>query len=81
MRVVVHLISKASNNKVEGWSEDEKGEKVLRVKVTAIPESGKANEALIKLLSGFFKVPRSRITVLRGSRSRVKLLEILKKSE
>lgn len=76
MRITVHLTPKASQNKVEGWAEDVKGEKVLRVKVTAVPESGKANEALIKLLSAFFKVPKSKISVIRGATSRIKHLEI-----
>ena len=81
MRVVVHLKPGSSLNKVEGWGEDSNKDKILRVKVTAIPESGKANEALMKLLSEFFKVPKSKITLIRGTRSRVKHLEILKNSE
>lgn len=81
MRIIVPLTPKASRNNVEGWAEDKNGKKVLRVKVTAAPEKGKANEALIKLLSNFFKVPKSRITLLRGVRSRIKHLEILKNSD
>lgn len=76
MRIIVHLTPKASQNKVEGWTEDVKGEKVLRVKVTAVPESGKANDALIKLLSAFFKVPKSKISLIRGASSRIKYIEI-----
>ncbi|MDK3159512.1 DUF167 domain-containing protein [Kamptonema cortianum] len=76
MRIIVHLTPKASHNKVEGWTEDVKGEKVLRVRVTAVPESGKANEALIKLLSAFFKVPKSKISIIRGASSRIKYIEI-----
>ncbi|MDZ4322962.1 MAG: DUF167 domain-containing protein [Alphaproteobacteria bacterium] len=77
MRVIVHLTPKTSQNKVEGWAEDVKGEKVLRVKVTAVPEDGKANDALIKLLGAFFKVPKSKISLIRGATSRIKHLEIL----
>lgn len=76
MRITVHLTPKASQNKVEGWTEDVKGEKVLRVKVTAVPESGNANDALIKLLSAFFKVPKSKISLIRGASSRIKYIEI-----
>lgn len=76
MRIIVHLTPKASQNKVEGWTEDVKGEKILRVKVTAVPESGKANDALIKLLSAFFKVPKSKISLIRGASSRIKYIEI-----
>lgn len=76
MKLVVHLTPKSSHNKIEGWSEDEKGQKILRVKVTAVPEDGKANEALIKLLSKTLHIPQSRISLIRGATSRIKQLEI-----
>jgi uncharacterized protein len=76
MHLIVHLTPKASHNKIEGWTLDEKGQKVLRVKVTAVPEDGKANEALIKLLSQALHISKSRISLVRGATSRVKQLEI-----
>ena len=76
MRLIVHLTPKASHTKIEGWSLNTKGQKVLRVKVTAVPENGKANEALIKLLSQILHVSKSRIFIVRGETSRVKQLEI-----
>lgn len=76
MRLIVHLTPKASHNKIEGWTLDATGQKVLRVKVTAVPEDGKANEALIKLLAKTLHLPQSRIILLRGATSRVKQLEI-----
>ena len=76
MHLIVHLIPKASHNKIEGWALDGEGRKVLRVKVTAVPEDGKANEALLKLLSKTLHVPKSRISFLRGETSRVKYMEI-----
>jgi uncharacterized protein (TIGR00251 family) len=76
MRIIVHLIPKASQNKIEGWSQDSKGQKVLRVKVTAVPEDGKANEALIGLLSKSFQIAKSKISIRRGTTSRIKEVEI-----
>jgi uncharacterized protein len=76
MRLIVHLTPKASHNKIEGWTLDEKGQKVLRVKVTAVPEDGKANTALIKLLSQKLHISKSRISLVRGGTSRMKQLEI-----
>lgn len=76
MKLLVHLTPKASHTKIEGWTEDEKGQKVLRVKVTAVPKNGKANEALIKLLSKTFHVSQSKIALIRGETARIKLLEI-----
>jgi uncharacterized protein YggU (UPF0235/DUF167 family) len=44
--------------------------------VTAVPEDGKANEALIKVLSKALHIPKSAISLVRGATSRVKELEI-----
>lgn len=76
MRLIVHLTPKASHNKIEGWALDTEGQKVLRVKVTAVPENGKANEALIKLLAKALHLPKSKITLIRGEISRIKQFEI-----
>ena len=76
MKLIVHLTPKASHNKIEGWAKDEKGQKILRVKVTALPEDGKANQALIKLLSKALHISQSRISLIRGETSRIKQLEI-----
>ena len=44
----------------------------LRVRINAVPEKGKANKKLIEFLSKAFKIPKSRIHVLRGDTSRTK---------
>lgn len=76
MRLKIHLTPNASHDKIEGWAWDEKGKKILRVKVTAIPDKGKANQALIKLLSKTLRIPKSKILLVRGSTSRKKEIEI-----
>lgn len=76
MKLTVHLTPKASHNKIEGWAWDEKGQKILRIKVTAVPEGGKANEALIKLLGKTLHIPSSRVSLVRGATARIKQLEI-----
>jgi uncharacterized protein YggU (UPF0235/DUF167 family) len=49
----------------------------LRVRLTAPPAEGAANDALIKLLARALGVPRSRVKVARGAASRNKLVEVL----
>ncbi|MEO6810679.1 MAG: DUF167 domain-containing protein [Isosphaeraceae bacterium] len=44
----------------------------LRVAVSAAPEAGKANEAVIKVLSETLDVARARITLISGASSRSK---------
>ena len=42
----------------------------LKARVTAVPEKGKANKALVALLSKTLKVPKSSISVVSGETSR-----------
>jgi uncharacterized protein (TIGR00251 family) len=48
----------------------------LKIKLTAAPVDGEANQALIKFLSDVFKVPKKNIMLLKGETSRHKLIEI-----
>jgi uncharacterized protein len=50
----------------EGW----------KVRVTAPPEGGKANDALLGLLAGKLDVPRSRLALVAGETTRDKVVEI-----
>jgi uncharacterized protein YggU (UPF0235/DUF167 family) len=49
---------------------------VLRVYTTTAPENGKANEAVIELLSKYFDVPKSRIRILKGLTGRDKIVAV-----
>ncbi len=75
-RLIVKLSPKASRNAIKGWVEDARGERILKASVTAVPEKGKANEALIELLAKYFDVPKRDFTILRGETDRLKTVEI-----
>ena len=45
---------------------------VLKARVRAVPEGGKANAALEKLIGSWLKLPPSRVTVTQGGASRMK---------
>ena len=76
MRITVKLTPGAKKNAVIGWEEDLFGDKILKIQVTTVPEKGKANKAMIALLSKEWKVPKSAIKIVRGETSRVKILEV-----
>ena len=46
------------------------------VRVNAPPVEGKANERVIELLASFFKVPKSRIELVSGHKSKFKVFAI-----
>jgi len=49
---------------------------VLRARVTAPPLEGRANKALRKLIAARVGVPFSRVEVVRGEKSRDKLIAV-----
>lgn len=63
----VRVQPKARANAVKGWHGA-----ALRVSVTAAPEDGKANRAVIELLAETFDVAPSSINFVRGAGSRDK---------
>ncbi len=52
---------------------------MLLVDVTTIPENNKANEAVIEIISDKFDVPKSKIFISAGAKSRNKTICIEKK--
>ncbi len=66
----LRVTPKASRNEIR----EEEGQ--IRVYVTTVPENGKANEAVVKLLSKALGVPKSRLTLVRGATSRDKAFRI-----
>lgn len=49
---------------------------VLRVYTTTAPENGRANSAVIELLSDYFDVPKSKINIIKGLTGRDKVVTI-----
>jgi hypothetical protein len=76
VRVAIRLTPKASRNAIAGIAEAGQGEAVLKVMVTAVPEAGKANEALIKLLAKEWGVAKSSVSLVAGATDRNKILHI-----
>ena len=66
----VRVIPRSSRNRVQ------QEEKNLRVHLTKPAQEGLANEQLIDLLSGHFKVKKYQIRIKSGENSRNKLVEI-----
>jgi len=48
----------------------------LKVYLTVPPIEGKANKALIKLLAEHFKIKKNQITIVKGKKSRDKVLRV-----
>lgn len=71
MRVAVKVITHASRDAIEKL-----GEGKYKVWVRALPEKGKANEMVLKLLALELEVPVSKIKLVSGSTSAQKVFEL-----
>ena len=72
----VRVTPNAKRNAIEGCQEMADGSVSLRVRVTAQPEKGKANKAVIQLLAKALGLAKSDFTLESGETARLKTLRI-----
>ena len=72
----VRLTPKGGRDALDGVEVLGDGRPVLKARVRAVPEDGKANDALVKLIAKAAGVSNSAVTVSAGHTSRVKTLSI-----
>jgi hypothetical protein len=66
----------AGVDRIEGSERRDDGTIVLRLRVKAVPDKGKANAAVIGVLSKALDVPKSAITLVSGDTARLKTLRL-----
>ena len=71
----VRLTPKSSRDEILGI-ETFGGVSVLKARVRALPEEGRANDALVKLIAKWLGVPPSTVSVAQGGNSRLKQVRI-----
>ncbi len=67
----IKVVPGSSRNYIAGWL----GES-LKIRVTAIPEKGKANDAVVTLLADALKIPKQDVTLSSGASSPRKAFKI-----
>ena len=67
----IKVVPGSSRNYIAGWL----GES-LKIRVTAIPEKGKANDAVVALLADTLKIPKQDVTLSSGASSPRKVFKI-----
>jgi uncharacterized protein (TIGR00251 family) len=70
--ISIKAIPGAAKNEVVGWAAGE-----LKVRVCAPALEGRANEALCEFLADELAVPRRSVAVVRGLKSRHKIVRVL----
>jgi uncharacterized protein (TIGR00251 family) len=70
MKISVRVKPNMKEEKVE------KVDNVFAVYVKEPAKEGRANKAVVELLSKYFKIPKSKIVILSGMKSKQKIIEI-----
>ena len=73
MILTAHIKTQSRVNSLV-WLDDD----TVKISVTAIPEKGKANQAIIQLLSKELNIPKSSIELTRGATAKIKQFKIEK---
>jgi hypothetical protein len=66
----------ARRNEIVRWEEHPRHGRLLHVRITAPPVDGQANAVLTAFLAERLRLPKFRVTLLRGGSFRVKTFEI-----
>src|SRR5437867_5846823 len=69
--ISIRVQPRASRNAVVGWTGD-----TLNIRLTAPPVEGAANTACLKFLADLLDLPPSNLTIIKGDRSRQKVVRI-----
>jgi hypothetical protein len=72
----VKVIPRSAQNEIVG----EMADGTMRVKISAPPEKGKANNALCNFLAEHYRVARGEVTIVSGHSAALKLVRIGKES-
>jgi hypothetical protein len=71
MRYNIKVIANSKENKV--YKEND----FLKIYLKTKPLHGEANQALIGLLADYFNVSKSRIRIIKGEKTRRKIIDII----
>jgi uncharacterized protein YggU (UPF0235/DUF167 family) len=75
-RLTVRVTPKGGRDAVEGWSRDEAGRSILKLRVSEAAADGAANAAVVALVARSLKIAKSAVRIAAGETARVKRLEI-----
>ncbi len=76
MLLRLRVTPNAGRDVIEGFETLADGTTVLRIRVSAVPDKGKANAAVIALLAKALRLPKSAISLVSGDTARLKTVRI-----
>jgi uncharacterized protein (TIGR00251 family) len=76
MTLVCKVTPNARRSECAGWGADERGRRVLLVRLAAPPVDGRANQELVRFLAEMLGCAKGAVAIERGGSGRVKTLTI-----
>src|SRR5262245_48314941 len=76
LRFGVRLTPKGGRERFDGWAEGPGGTRYLKARVSAPPHDGMANDALVRLLAKGLGIAPSKVRIVSGATSRLKMVEV-----
>jgi len=76
LSLFVRVTPNAGRDAIEGVEIRDDGSAVLRIRVKAVPDKGKANAAVVAFLAKALGLPRSSLAVTSGETSRFKTIAV-----
>jgi uncharacterized protein len=76
LRVAVRLTPRAKTDRLLAVAATVGGNRVVKASVTAPPEDGRANEALLQLLARVWRLPRRDLAIVARAASRHKTVSV-----
>jgi hypothetical protein len=76
VRLTVRLTPNGGRDTIDGLETAADGEEHLKVRVRAIPEKGRANQALLAFLAKALGLPKGKLSLISGETQRKKILRI-----
>ncbi|QRY67332.1 DUF167 domain-containing protein [Ensifer sp. PDNC004] len=76
IRLTVRLTPNGGRDAIDGVEAAADGDEHLKVRVSAVPEKGKANQALLAFLAKKLGLAKSKLSLISGETQRKKILRI-----
>jgi uncharacterized protein (TIGR00251 family) len=76
VRLALRLMPGSRGDQVDGLAIDAAGQAWLKIRVSAPPVDGKANQALVKFLAKRYRLPKTSIEIISGTAARNKIVAL-----
>jgi len=77
VRVAIRLTPNARADRILAIAATAQGKRAISASVTAAPQDGRANQALLRLLARAWRLPRRDLTIVSGAASRHKTVRVV----